>query len=60
MGESVKNSQIQVAQASTSSDMFEVMEKAYKFSQIMAKSDIIPGHYRNKPENVLQFKRRIA
>ena len=52
MGESVKNSQIQVAQASTSSDMFEVMEKAYKFSQIMAKSDIIPGHYRNKPENV--------
>jgi len=32
--------------------MFEVMEKAYKFSQIMAKSDIIPAHYRNKPENV--------
>ena len=36
----------------TSSNMFEVMEKAYKFSQIMAKSDIIPAHYRSKPENV--------
>lgn len=33
-------------------DMFEVMEKAYRFSQIMAKSDIIPAHYRGKPENV--------
>lgn len=33
-------------------DMFEVMEKAYRFSQIMAKSDIIPLHYRGKPENV--------
>jgi hypothetical protein len=32
--------------------MFEVMEKAYRFSQIMAKSDIIPAHYRSKPENV--------
>lgn len=36
----------------TSNDMFDMMEKAYKFSQIMAKSDIIPNHYRNKPENV--------
>lgn len=36
----------------TSSNMFDVMEKAYKFSQIMAKSDIIPNHYRDKPENV--------
>ena len=37
---------------STSNDMFDIMEKAYKFSLIMAKSDIIPTHYRSKPENV--------
>ena len=36
----------------SSSDMFEVMEKAYKFAEIMAKSDIIPEHYRSKPANV--------
>ena len=30
----------------------EVMEKAWKFASIISKSDIIPMHYRNKPENV--------
>lgn len=33
-------------------DMLEFMEKAYKFAEIMAKSDIIPEHYRGKPSNV--------
>lgn len=36
----------------TSSNMFDIMDKAYKFAEIMAKSDIIPVHYRNKPANV--------
>lgn len=36
----------------TSLDMFDMMDKAYKFAEIMAKSDIIPQHYRNKPANV--------
>ena len=36
----------------SSLDMFEMMDKAYKFATIMAKSDIIPEHYRGKPENV--------
>jgi hypothetical protein len=31
--------------------MFDYMEKAYKFACIMAKSDIVPAHYRGKPEN---------
>lgn len=39
-------------QTNTSMDMFEIMEKAYKFATILAKSDIIPAHYRGKPENV--------
>jgi len=30
----------------------DIMEKSWKFAVIMAKSDIIPTHYRNKPENV--------
>lgn len=29
-----------------------VMEKAYKFSEIIAQADIIPSHYRGKPANV--------
>lgn len=33
-------------------DMFEIMEKAYKFAEIMAQSDIIPDHYKKKPANV--------
>lgn len=32
-------------------DMFEVMDKAYKFASILAKSDLVPSHYRGKPEN---------
>jgi hypothetical protein len=35
----------------TSVDMFEMMDKAWKFSLIISKSDFIPTHYRNKPEN---------
>lgn len=34
-----------------SDNMFDVMEKAYKFANIFAKSDIVPAHYRGKPEN---------
>ena len=30
----------------------EIMEKSWKFANIIAKSDIIPVHYRNKPENI--------
>ena len=52
MGELEKNQPMSVVRTTVSQDMFEVMEKAYKFSQIMAKSDIIPLHYRGKPENV--------
>ena len=48
----IKKQPIESVQTTSSQDMFEVMEKAYKFSLIMAKSDIIPDHYRNKPENV--------
>ena len=52
MSELIKKQPMQSVRSTSSQDMFEVMEKAYKFSQIMAKSDIIPAHYRNKPENV--------
>lgn len=52
MGELAVNQPISMGRTTVSQDMFEVMEKAYKFSQIMAKSDIIPAHYRGKPENV--------
>jgi len=52
MSELIKKQPMQSVQKTSSQDMFEVMEKAYKFSLIMAKSDIIPDHYRNKPENV--------
>ena len=41
-----------IAIQNTSNDMFDMMDKAYKFAQIISKSDIIPSHYRNKPENV--------
>lgn len=30
----------------------ELMEKALKFSEVMAQADIIPAHYRGKPANV--------
>jgi len=36
----------------TSLDMFEMMEKGYRFAEIIAKADIIPVHYRMKPANV--------
>lgn len=52
MGNLIKSQSIQAVRTTSSQDMFDVMEKAYKFSQIMAKSDIIPVHYQNKPENV--------
>lgn len=41
-----------IAIQNTSNDMFDMMDKAYKFAQIMAKSDIIPTYYRGKAENV--------
>lgn len=40
-----------VTTLNTSMNMFDVMDKAYKFACIMAKSDILPSHYRGKPEN---------
>ncbi|UXM65472.1 recombination protein [Megaira polyxenophila phage MAnkyphage_25.80] len=40
-----------IATVNTSTNMFDVMEKAYKFACIIAKSDIVPNHYRGKPEN---------
>jgi len=30
----------------------EMMEKALKFSEVIAQSDIIPSHYKGKPANV--------
>lgn len=43
---------VTVNSSNQSLDMFDAMEKSYKFSVIIAKSDIIPLHYRGKPENV--------
>jgi hypothetical protein len=40
-----------IATVNTSINMFDAMDKAYKFACIMAKSDIVPSHYRGKPEN---------
>src|SRR5574343_700257 len=40
-----------IATVNTSTNMFDAMDKAYKFACIMAKSDIVPPHYRGKPEN---------
>lgn len=40
-----------ITTVNTSTNMFDVMDKAYKFACIMAKSDIVPSHYRGKPEN---------
>lgn len=40
-----------IATVNTSINMFDAMDKAYKFACIMAKSDIVPNHYRGKPEN---------
>ena len=40
-----------IVTVNTSMNMFDAMDKAYKFACIMAKSDIVPSHYRGKPEN---------
>jgi len=40
-----------IVSSATSMDMFDCMDKAYKFACIMAKSDIVPSHYRGRPEN---------
>lgn len=40
-----------ITTVNTSINMFDAMDKAYKFACIMAKSDIVPSHYRGKPEN---------
>ena len=55
MGQLISDQQFnnqKIGFSNISNDMFNQMEKAYKFSQIMAKSDLIPVHYRNKTENV--------
>jgi hypothetical protein len=41
-----------VATISTRVSGLEMMEKALKFSEIMAQADIIPAHYKGKPANV--------
>ncbi len=41
-----------VATVNTGVNGLEMMEKALKFSEIMAQADIIPTHYRGKPANV--------
>jgi len=44
--------QLQSIKVSQEIDMFSIMDKAYKFACIIAKSDIVPAHYKGKPENV--------
>jgi len=41
-----------IATVNTGVNGLEMMEKALKFSEIMAQADIIPVHYRGKPANV--------
>lgn len=41
-----------IATVNTGVNGLEMMEKALKFSEIMARADIIPTHYRGKPANV--------
>lgn len=41
-----------IATVSRSLSDVELMEKALKFSEVMAQADIIPAHYRGKPANV--------
>ena len=41
-----------IATVNTGVNGLEMMEKALKFSEIMAQADIIPTHYRGKPANV--------
>jgi hypothetical protein len=43
-----------IATVNTTTQMhpIDIMEKALKFSEVMAQSDIIPSHYKGKPANV--------
>ena len=40
-----------IVSSTTSMNSFEYMDQAYKIACIMAKSDIVPAHYRGRPEN---------
>jgi hypothetical protein len=40
-----------IVSSATSMNRFEYMDQAYKIACIMAKSDIVPAHYRGRPEN---------
>jgi len=40
-----------IVSSATSMNKFEYMDQAYKIACIMAKSDIVPAHYRGRPEN---------
>jgi hypothetical protein len=41
-----------IATVNTGVNGLEMMERALKFSEIMAQADIIPAHYKGKPANV--------
>lgn len=41
-----------IVKSNTMHNQFEVMGKAMEMSEFMAKSDIIPAHYKGKPSNV--------
>lgn len=40
-----------VAQNMSSIELYQMTKQLYEFAQIMSKSDIVPAHYRNKPDN---------
>ena len=40
-----------IVSSATSMNSFEYMDQAYKIACIMAKSDIVPAHYKGRPEN---------
>lgn len=43
---------VQVNSTTNALDMFDAMKKAYEISELMAKSDIIPTHFRGKTANI--------
>lgn len=43
---------VQVNNTTHALDMFDAMEKAYRIADLMAKSDIIPTHFRGKTANI--------
>lgn len=43
---------IQINNTTNALDMFDAMKKAYEISELMAKSDIIPTHFRGKTANI--------